>query len=366
MAIKKVQLPDNSTQDINDARIASTDITQWNGKEDPTNKVTSLSASSTDTQYPSAKAVFDALQNAGGGGESVVNVTTAASTISAQNNTIYQWTVNPSSITISLPSPPSDVSEYIKLRFVTGIYAPTLVFPLIIAWENGDAFTVSNSSIYEVTISYDTLGGWTAYARRYVVNYVVLPSGYTAYEWLGKGENNTAYIDTGYVPSTRPILTTSFMITGSISDQDLFGFNSNSANAHFTFNPGSYSSDTSAMGVYYKYGSVGSGSLSPPPTVAQGVWYELAFSNICQIGESTWNWTSSWDFSANTSSVRVFGGRNNGCKNFRIKRTKIYDGDALVRDLVPCTNSQSVAGMYDLVTEAFFTSAVSGQTFDIG
>lgn len=34
MAIKKVQLPDNSTQDINDARIASTDITQWNGKQD--------------------------------------------------------------------------------------------------------------------------------------------------------------------------------------------------------------------------------------------------------------------------------------------------------------------------------------------
>lgn len=34
MAISKVQLPDNSTHDINDARIASTDITQWNGKQD--------------------------------------------------------------------------------------------------------------------------------------------------------------------------------------------------------------------------------------------------------------------------------------------------------------------------------------------
>lgn len=34
MAIKKVQLPDNSTQDINDERISSTDITSWNGKQD--------------------------------------------------------------------------------------------------------------------------------------------------------------------------------------------------------------------------------------------------------------------------------------------------------------------------------------------
>ena len=35
------------------------------GKENSSNKVTSLSSSSTDTQYPSAKCVYDALQNAG-------------------------------------------------------------------------------------------------------------------------------------------------------------------------------------------------------------------------------------------------------------------------------------------------------------
>ena len=33
MAIKKVTLPDNSTQDINDSRIASADITKWNAIE---------------------------------------------------------------------------------------------------------------------------------------------------------------------------------------------------------------------------------------------------------------------------------------------------------------------------------------------
>lgn len=41
-------------------------IPDVSGKEDKSNKVTSLSSSSTDTEYPSAKAVFDALQNAGG------------------------------------------------------------------------------------------------------------------------------------------------------------------------------------------------------------------------------------------------------------------------------------------------------------
>lgn len=38
------------------------------GKENTTNKVTSLSSSSTDTQYPSAKCVYDALQQPSGQG----------------------------------------------------------------------------------------------------------------------------------------------------------------------------------------------------------------------------------------------------------------------------------------------------------
>ena len=37
------------------------DTTALSGKEDNTNKVTSLSAQSTDTQYPSAKCVYDLI-----------------------------------------------------------------------------------------------------------------------------------------------------------------------------------------------------------------------------------------------------------------------------------------------------------------
>lgn len=40
-----------------------TDIPDISGKEDSTNKVTTLSADSTDTQYPSAKCVYDLLGN---------------------------------------------------------------------------------------------------------------------------------------------------------------------------------------------------------------------------------------------------------------------------------------------------------------
>lgn len=93
MAIKKIKLPNNSTVDINDARdvpiidsegyidsevsctirgfTSATGLLislpgSADGNEDLTlestsNKVISLSSSSTDTQYPSAKCVYDLL-----------------------------------------------------------------------------------------------------------------------------------------------------------------------------------------------------------------------------------------------------------------------------------------------------------------
>ena len=44
----------------NSVTIPQTDVS---GKEDKSNKVTSLSSSSTDTQYPSAKCVYDIVGN---------------------------------------------------------------------------------------------------------------------------------------------------------------------------------------------------------------------------------------------------------------------------------------------------------------
>lgn len=47
--------------------VSSTEKTSWNAKEDASNKVTSLTSSSTNTQYPSAKAVYDYVGDVVGG-----------------------------------------------------------------------------------------------------------------------------------------------------------------------------------------------------------------------------------------------------------------------------------------------------------
>lgn len=53
----------NKRGDIYDEIATLRDIPSITGKEDNANKVTSLSSSSTDTQYPSAKCVYDAIEN---------------------------------------------------------------------------------------------------------------------------------------------------------------------------------------------------------------------------------------------------------------------------------------------------------------
>lgn len=52
-----------ATQNSGSRQIDSSVSDEIEGKEDKANKTTTLSSASTDTQYPSAKAVYDALQN---------------------------------------------------------------------------------------------------------------------------------------------------------------------------------------------------------------------------------------------------------------------------------------------------------------
>ena len=49
--------------DANHRTVSDAEKTAWNNKESTSNKVTSLSSSSTDTQYPSAKCVYDIVGN---------------------------------------------------------------------------------------------------------------------------------------------------------------------------------------------------------------------------------------------------------------------------------------------------------------
>ena len=68
-------------------------VRKLSDKEDVNNKVTSISSSSTDTQYPSAKAVYDAIAGGSGGGKLTWTTTL---------NTTWTGTTAPYTKTVSL------------------------------------------------------------------------------------------------------------------------------------------------------------------------------------------------------------------------------------------------------------------------
>lgn len=100
-------------------------------KENTSNKVTAISSSSTDTQYPSAKCVYNAIQNAGGGGggtlvmETKLYDFTAAPLVAGRN--VYQ--------TVCYIQAPTNATALITAHFV-------------INTADGQADTTGGANIY--------------------------------------------------------------------------------------------------------------------------------------------------------------------------------------------------------------------------
>lgn len=120
-------VPTNVSAFTNDAGYL-TQHQDISGKENITNKVTSMSVSSTDTEYPSAKCVYDALQNAGGGSELEYreNAMNSRFDFSTEKKGIYLFKSNNSYF-------------YYKVGEITSSISENIPFLLILQKEFNDA-----------------------------------------------------------------------------------------------------------------------------------------------------------------------------------------------------------------------------------
>lgn len=226
MPIDKVKFPNGETEDIRDSRVSGVDSTPTSGsanlvtsggvktaliqavaglgaaiegKEDTANKVTSLSSSSTDTQYPSAKCVYDGLgtkQNIIDSSNkldyslvdntpTIPTVPTISTNIQADKvsdtktaspkatydeihpvtgssqpsggmlpNKHYKLGTLTGAVTFTLASPTdSNIDNYYFWSFSTGSTAPTITWSSsITSWYDGSAPTINPSKYYEVIV----------------------------------------------------------------------------------------------------------------------------------------------------------------------------------------------------------------------
>ena len=129
-------------------------IPDVSGKENTSNKVTSLSAQSTDTQYPSAKATYDAIN------PSVQSSQPAGGMLP---NVLYKLGTLTGSVTIAFATPDDNTveNEY-RFTFTADSTAPTITWPASITKWAGNALdsglpNVEADTYYEVSVE-DGLG----------------------------------------------------------------------------------------------------------------------------------------------------------------------------------------------------------------
>lgn len=192
---------------------------------------------------------------------------------------------------------------------------------------------------------------------RFVPTVSTLPEEYTRMLYV---QGHTARLDTGLKPTnnTRVILDFQYIHNNSntsfayvLDDDGVHNITLNAQNAAIIFNGLTVSA---TLPRTYKRRTV---DLNQQRVIIDGTEY-------LNTNEDPTTWTS-------TGNLWLFGGKNTGTNRSsasRIYRCKIYDGDTLLRDYIPCQRiSDDVYGLYDLVNELFYvptTGVLYGQKSD--
>lgn len=177
----------------------------------------------------------------------------------------------------------------------------------------------------------------------------LLPQAYQQVEWV---KGNNCLIDTGYVVTVNPIVVAKIAINAS-GDKDILGFENNTAPS---FIVDVYYSDPPHITSWYnRYGPTTSYSFGFQPQ--KDVAYVYEFGPIVKIDGVVNKTPGEYNFSSNEQTMRLFGARTSHA-GVTFYDFMLYDNSALVRNLVPCyRKSDSVIGMYDMITQTFLTSS---------
>ncbi|MCQ2388518.1 MAG: hypothetical protein MJ138_02275, partial [Kiritimatiellae bacterium] len=167
-------------------------------------------------------------------------------------------------------------------------------------------------------------------------------------DWLES--TGTQFIDTGVVFTNTPLVEARMMLRTD-ADKDVAGTAEKK--------PGCFIVDYKGNTLYYRYSSetyVQSAFASIVDT-----WVDCSWGPSAKHGDAVVSTCSTWDFSANSQTFRLFGARAGTYSSVRFGPVAMWDGDEFVRDLVPVRlRLCGQLGMYDRVSGLFFPNAGSG------
>ena len=176
-----------------------------------------------------------------------------------------------------------------------------------------------------------------------------LPEGYTEVQYIQS--MGAQYIDSGIKGDSDVRVVSDFAFDAKGSGT-VFAFGAQGTDSvRYTFaltSTGTFRSD---------YGT----QLTSGPAAEIGARYSIDKNkNVCKIGETSVS-SSAQTFSG-TTNIYLFA-RSYSSRSYSTGKMffcKIFKGDTLLRDFIPCTNASGAAGLYDLVGQKFYGNAGSG------
>ena len=193
----------------------------------------------------------------------------------------------------------------------------------------------------------------------------VLPSAYQQVEYIES--SGTQWIDTGYKPNGNTKIEIKYQTpTQSTTQQGIFGARDTNGTNRFLIFTGS---QPNALQADYYAGSslaIYTENISGFNGRAKNI---IEMSNYLKINGNSISSVNKVEFQTN-SNMYLFAVNNNGAALLpmvgSIWYCKLWDNNTLVRNFIPCyRKSDSVVGLYDLVTKTFYTNSGTG-TFSKG
>lgn len=186
----------------------------------------------------------------------------------------------------------------------------------------------------------------------------LLPDGYTAMKYIES--SGTQYINTDYIPqeNTKVICTGCWTYAGSDKAPNLFGV----GRPVFYLNA---KQDLSSINACYGSMSQKAGHSGPKVPLT----YVMDKNGLVIKGADDYNSVAFTDtrYLSGTNKLLMFAFWNiNGYPEHyslaRIYRMKIFDGELLTHDYIPCMReTDEVLGYYDVIANVFKTNAGSGE-----
>lgn len=248
-----------------------------------------------------------------------------------------------------------------KKILYNGLNVAKLVYNEVVVWMSKVLATISGILPLTLTdCTGDDLVDYKIYGNS---EYEGLPDGYTQVEYLES--TGTQYINTGVNLSNNSNVEINAKLTATQRDKNYYLFGSSIENKRYMIAVGSFTNKYLADFVSSSY------RIESSFSAFDGKFHTHKATNLSYyIDEILQGSTSSSTFT-NTSSAYIFDVRDRGAsarlgtQSWKIKYCKIWDGNNLIRNFIPCINSSNVAGMYDTVNDVFYANAGTG-TFNVG